>query len=102
MAGEYRWHLIDDFLEKEKKRLVDLLGGLCVVCQESDISLLEFHHRNGKNWRSRSLSRSQRLKRYEQDILDGEVYLLCDTCHNDPSEHPDDCFCPFCRERVDF
>lgn len=97
----YRWHTLSGSLRKRKLRIVEKLGGCCVVCGETDIDLLEFHHPAGKNWRSRDCSRTQRLKRYEEDADAGLVELLCDSCHNDNSKHPDTCFCPFCRG-VDF
>ena len=94
MAGERRWHLLPQILEQRRLELVLLLGGICKVCG-SDFDL-EIHHRFGKNWRSRDYSRSMRLKKYKQDILNGECFLLCKWCHDTPEEHPSECFCPKC------
>ena len=100
MAGEYRWHILNESLAAGKRRLILLLGGVCESCGEEE--LLEIHHRNGKTWRSNKLSRPQRLKHYEQDIIAGECFLLCKWCHDNPDDHPDYCFCPKCREQSDF
>lgn len=97
MAGEYRWHLQKQILVRRSNALKIKLGGVCVQCGETDLDELEFHHPHGKNWRSRDVSRFERLRRYEQDAAAGLVELLCDDCHNYPEEHPEYCFCPHCR-----
>ena len=97
MAGEYRWDQLPAILQRRRLSLIIKLGGCCVSCGASDPDELEFHHPRGKEWRSNQLSRSQRFARYEQDAAAGLVELLCDDCHNNPNDHPDTCFCPFCR-----
>jgi len=94
MAGEYRWHLIPDIINKQRAALIELMGGTCISCGSSED--LEFHHPNGKNWRSKDLSQFQRMRKYEEDASNGELELLCDACHNNPNDHPDTCFCPHC------
>lgn len=95
MAGEYRWHLVPESLEQRRAALIAALGGVCERCKSTED--LDVHHKYGKSWRSNELSRFQRLARYEQDAREGLVILLCKDCHEQPVEHPDDCFCPFCR-----
>lgn len=98
MAGENRWHLMAAYRKHRKLRLIAKLGGKCVVCGESDVSLLEFHHKYGKNWTSNQVWSNQRIRIYEQEAEKGLIELLCDDCHNHPEKHPGTCFCPFCRE----
>jgi hypothetical protein len=98
MAGEYRWHLMPELLKRRRKLLIIKLGGMCISCGSRHN--LEFHHPNGKSWRSRQYGPMTRLKIYEREIEEGLIELLCDTCHNDPKSHPDHCFCPHCRDRV--
>lgn len=95
MAGEYRWDKVPEILDRRRGRLIRKLGGRCVRCGSRED--LEFHHPHGKPWRARLLSRFQRLARYEQDAANGNLELLCKDCHDQPDEHPDYCFCPFCR-----
>lgn len=93
----YRWHLIPAILQSRKLALIQKLGGKCVSCDEDDPAVLEFHHKYGKSWRSRDYSRFQRMAKYEEDADAGEIELLCDACHNNTNDHPDDCFCAACR-----
>lgn len=95
MAGEYRWHLVPDVIERKRFALIRKMGGRCKSCGCRDD--LEFHHPNGKKWRSNAVSRFERLRRYETDFRNGELILLCNDCHNDGTYHPDDCFCSTCR-----
>jgi hypothetical protein len=97
MAGEFRWHLWPETHRRRIDALKIKLGGRCVSCGETNLNELEFHHPNGKAWRSNRVSRSTRLKKYEQEAEQGLVELLCDDCHNHSEDHPDTCFCPHCR-----
>lgn len=102
MAGEYRWDKLPLILQQIRLSLIAKLGGVCIVCGDDNPDELEFHHPEGKTWRSNRLNRLARLRKYAEDIDSGLVELLCDACHNNPNDHPDACFCPFCRGKPDF
>ena len=59
--------------------LVIKLGGKCVKC--ASIKDLELDHPQGKDWSARKLSPQMRMKRYEEDFLNGKLSLLCHNCN---------------------
>ena len=98
MAGEYRWHLLNENRESLRQQIVEFLGGVCVTCGTTEE--LEFHHKYGNTWQSNKLGSYQRLLKYKEEAEAGLLELLCDEHHTGPNwKHPDECFCPMCRER---
>jgi hypothetical protein len=97
MAGEFRWHLWKDTHRRRIDRLKLKLGGKCPSCGEDCLDELQFHHPEGKQWRSNQVGPSERIRRYEAEAAAGLVELLCGDCHKRPNEHLDTCFCPVCR-----
>jgi hypothetical protein len=64
----------------KKIRAVNLLGGKCKKCGESDILVLDFHHPGSKNNKIHDLlAGSKRWSEVETEVLKCE--LLCSNCH---------------------
>lgn len=74
-----------DRLLATKAKLVQLLGGKCHKCGDSDIRHLTFHHQNGGGSRDRmGLHRTY----YYQKMIDdaearAELTILCANCHSE-------------------
>lgn len=67
-----------------KTKFVKMLGGRCKRCGfHENIVALEFHHKFPKNkWSKDSYSGYQQdPERFEQDIKDGKIDLMCANCH---------------------
>lgn len=66
---------------RRRRALIERMGGCCQndVCGASD--RLEFHHRNGKGYVTRRLSRLRRITRYEKEFVAGDLALLCRSCN---------------------
>ena len=62
-----------------RERLVEVMGGKCVKCGATE--LLEFHHPDGRDWVARKKNQAQRMRRYLQDFLLGNLELLCSACN---------------------
>jgi hypothetical protein len=72
-----------------RERLVEVMGGKCVKCGTTE--LLEFHHPHGRDWVARKKNQAQRMRRYLQDFLLGNLELLCGGCNKSvgkPKELP--------------
>jgi len=66
----------------KKIRAVNLLGGKCVKCGESDVFVLDFHHRGQKDIGVAVLINGQkRWPEIEAEVLKCE--LLCANCHTE-------------------
>lgn len=50
-------------------------------CGEDDVSKLEFHHTEPREWVAANLSRWHRQVKYEEDWDNGVLELLCGTCN---------------------
>ena len=95
--NRYRWDVLRESIRSRISVLKQKLGGQCKQCGETDFNKLEFHHHQGKAYDSNRLSRTQRIRRYEQEAEEGLIVLLCKNCHQVKLSHGESCFCPFCR-----
>lgn len=62
-----------------RERLVEVMGGKCKKCPATE--LLEFHHPHGRDWVAAKKNQAQRMRRYLQDFLLGNLELLCADCN---------------------
>ncbi len=81
-------------LARRKEAIFVLLGGKrCEGCSETDESLLQFDHINGRDWDVKKYSSTTRLKHYLFEALAGRLQVLCISCNSAkkrPDELPDD------------
>ncbi len=66
---------------KRRSALIDLLGGACVDCSETDPLLLEFDHLFERTWFTRSVGRWKRIRLYEDEAAQGLIELRCRSCN---------------------
>ena len=69
------------YYHNRRKRLLEKLGGVCVLCKREGIENredLEFDHKNGdRNWCMKKLGPLQRLILIEQEAEQGRIQVLC-------------------------
>jgi 5-methylcytosine-specific restriction endonuclease McrA len=66
-------------LKRKKLLLIDKLGGKCNHCGVTHT--LQFDHIYGRDWEVRSVGPSTRLARYDKEIEEGMIQLLCRICN---------------------
>lgn len=90
MAGEYRWHLVPEYVDCLRTALIRDMGGCCTRCGSR--TRLELHHPHGRDWKTRTVSRIQRISLYRRDWESGNLILLCKPCHDAETYGADDTF----------
>jgi 5-methylcytosine-specific restriction endonuclease McrA len=76
--GPVKW---GEYLAKKRQKLLIMMGGVCAACGEDDLALLEIDHIEDRQYEPRQLSRTKRLKMYEEEYRQGRVRLLCSSCN---------------------
>ncbi len=66
-------------MRRRREALLARLGGKCVKCGST--VHLTFDHIRGIQWDASRMSSHQRLKRYEQEVDEGLLQLLCFPCN---------------------
>jgi hypothetical protein len=76
MSSKTDWSYINIWCKKIKA--IELLGGKCLKCGNSNPLVLEFHHLKNKNYNVSDI-KEHRWSKIEKEIKN--CMLLCSTCH---------------------
>jgi len=90
-----RYHSDPEFREKclegSHKRYLKLrealrrfkieLGGKCLICKEDNLGVLEPHHPEGKEERTRNFIHTKEFRRWVRHGIKPNVVLICRNCH---------------------
>lgn len=68
-----------EWARKERVRLIELLGGVCVDCGATD--RLEFDHREPRTWVNKHHDPSARMSKIRAEIARGIIELRCPDCN---------------------
>lgn len=71
--------------------LLDRLGPVCVLCGCVQRNQLQFDHINQdtRTWNVRHTNMLQRIRRYEHDVDQGLIRVLCGPCNKGQQRPPD-------------
>lgn len=67
-------------VRRRRAALIKRLGAHCRACGKT--INLQFHHPDGRPYIPERLARHNRIAAYEKDVENGNLELLCRSCHS--------------------